>query len=638
MASRDLSHRLYPELKGGRGRARGANCRRGREGVVYTPDGIARFLVERTVGGTLAERRERLRALHGGGGSASECAFWRAWVAELRGLEVLDPACGTGALLLAAFERLAAEYRQALGRLQALGEAVDLDVGGEILAGNLYGVDRDAEAVETTRLSLWLKAGRPEQGRQRLEAAIRVGDSLVDDGRFSDRPFDWGHAFPEVLAGGGFDVVIGNPPYVRMELIKPLKPYLERHYAVAGDRTDLYAYFFERGLRLTKPGGRLGYISSSTFFRTRSGERLRAFLAEQAEIEAVVDFGDRRVFPGISTYPAILTLRKGRRRDAGRDDGVLHFLQAGDTLPGDLGAHFAARARPMRRGRLGAGAWQFEDEALARLRDKIASGRQKLGEACGAPLYGIKTGCNDAFIVDGATRDRLVAEDPRSAELLRPLLRGENVKRWGVEPQGLHLIDTPRGAVDIEAYPAVRDWLLGFKPRLEARATRQAWFELQQAQRAYRPHFLAGGVAFPDLSQGPKFAPLPDGLLVDCTVFFLSAGPELLAFLNSRLAWFVLFALSNPLRGGMWRLRLKAQYVAQLPLPEPGAQDRALLAALAETCSARAARRCGDHAEARALDAETRRAEREIDAIVYRLFDLDAGEIALLETSIAGQY
>jgi hypothetical protein len=651
-----LLERSAGDLEPMRGAARGEApprlTRRKREGVVYTPDGIARFLVERTVGRTLAERRARLMATHaragapaGSGeailwreGAVSERAVWRGYLAVLRELKVLDPACGSGAFLLAAFELLAGEQRRAVARLQALGEAAEPDTGGGLLARNLCGVDRSGEAVEIARLSLWLAAGSSRCGPEGLAATIRVGDSLVDDGRFTDRPFDWERAFPEVLAGGGFDVIVGNPPYVRMELIKRLKPYLARHYAVAGDRTDLYGYFFERGLKLLKAGGRLGYISSSTFFRTGSGARLRAFLAREARIEEVVDFGDLAVFPGIATYPAILTLRKGERPDGGGDDGTLRYLRMGGRMPGDLSADFARHARAMPRARLGAGAWAFEGEALARLREKIVRGRRTLGEAYGAPLYGIKTGCNEAFMVDRATREKLVARDPRSVELLRPLVRGGNVGRWGIEPEGLHLIDTPKGRLDIEAYPAVRDWLAPFRPRLEARATRQAWFELQQAQLAYRADFLRGGIAFPDFSQGPKFAPLPAGLLVDCTVFFLAAGAELLAFLNSRLAWFVLFGLSNPLRGGMWRLRLKAQYVAQLPLPEPGERDRALLAGLAQTCAAKAAGRRGDRPGLRAVDAEIEKAEREIDAAVYRLFDLDAREIALLEVSIAGQY
>jgi len=118
------------------------------------------------------------------------------------------------------------------------------------------------------RLALWLKTARNKHRLQNLEATIKAGNSLIDDAKFTDHPFDWRAAFPEVFAEGGFDIVIGNPPYVRMELIKPIKPYLEKKYVVADDRTDLYAYFFERGVGLLKEGGRLGYISSSTFFRT----------------------------------------------------------------------------------------------------------------------------------------------------------------------------------------------------------------------------------------------------------------------------------------------------------------------------------------------------------------------------------
>lgn len=259
-----------------------------------------------------------------------------------------------------------------------------------------------------------------------------------------------------------------------MELIKPVKPYLEKNYVVAADRTDLYAFFFERGVGVLKDGGRLGYISSSTFFRTGSGENLRKFLGDRVAVEAVVDFGDLQIFEGVTTYPAILTLRKGEPHDGGR----MSFLKV-DALPKDLEAEFVARSHAMPRARLGAGSWQFEDEPLAKLRDKIVKGRKTLGEVYGAPLYGIKTGLNRAFVIGTETRDQMVAQDKKSAKLLKPFLRGEDVKRWRVEPEGLFLINTPRGKVDIDAYPAIRAWLLPFKPELEQRATKQEWFELQ---------------------------------------------------------------------------------------------------------------------------------------------------------------
>jgi type I restriction-modification system DNA methylase subunit len=175
-----------------------------------------------------------------------------------------------------------------------------------------------------------------------------------------------------VFSQGGFDVVIGNPPYVRMELIKPFKPYLEKHYVVADDRTDLYAYFYERGVSVLKTGGRLGYISSSTFFRTGSGENLRKFLGDDVAIEAVIDFGDLQLFEGVTTYPAIITLRKGNAAA----EGGLRFLKVGKELPKDLDAEFIAKAIAMPRARLGSGSWQLEDDKLARLRDKIVNGKK----------------------------------------------------------------------------------------------------------------------------------------------------------------------------------------------------------------------------------------------------------------------
>jgi type I restriction-modification system DNA methylase subunit len=134
--------------------------------------------------------------------------------------------------------------------LASLGEAVDFDPFDEIVTKNLYGVDINAESVEITRLALWLKTARNKHRLQNLESTIKIGDSLIDDKEWTERPFDWRTAFPDVFARGGFDVVIGNPPYVRMELIKPFKPYLEKNYTVATNRTDLYAYFFEQAVRI----------------------------------------------------------------------------------------------------------------------------------------------------------------------------------------------------------------------------------------------------------------------------------------------------------------------------------------------------------------------------------------------------
>lgn len=688
-----------------RGEALPKVTKRKREGVVYTPDIVTRFLVHRTIDLTLAERRAAIFASHGKtlpdngdpifteSEQDIERAVWRDYVASLRELRVVDPACGSGAFLVAAFDLLAREYRSVLERLQALGDKFDFDAFDEIVTKNLYGVDLNSESVEITRLALWLKTARSRHRLQNLENTVKVGNSLIAEAKFTDRAFDWRAEFLDVFAKGGFDVVIGNPPYVRMELIKPVKPYLEEHYVVAADRADLYAYFFESGVKLLKEGGRLGFISSSTFFRTGSGENLRKFLGDHAAVETVVDFGDLQIFEGVTTYPAILTLRKGESGDR----GMLSFLKV-ETLPNDLDAEFTASAQYMPRTRLGAGSWQFEDEPLARLRDKITKGKKTLGEVYGVPLRGIVTGLNDAFVIDTATRDRLVAQDPKSAELLKPFLRGENIKRWRIEPEGLFLINIPKGKIDIEAYPAIRDWLLPFKRELENRATKQEWFELQQAQLAYQPHFLMPKIIYGHFAQQRIFAFDNEKFFSNDKSYFIpNATPDLLSLLNSQLIWSFITSISPAVRGGFHEMRV--QYLEKAPIPKIRSVDRRRLSELGQDCTAIAKRRrdiqsavrhrildlarreqtklsrkldgwwnldfvafraevkrafrteipvqeraewetylAAQSAEVRRFDAEIEKAEREIDAIVYRLFDLTPDEITLLEASTAAQY
>ena len=233
----------------------------------------------------------------------------------------------------------------------------------------------------------------------------------------------------------------------------------------------------------------------------------------------------------------------------------------------DLGAVFTEKSRPMPRTRLGSSSWQLEDEPLAKLRDKVVIGRKTLDEVYGAPLYGIKTGLNEAFIIDTPTCDQLVAQDEKSVELLKPFLKGEEIKRWRVELlEGLFLINTPKGKVNIDEYPSVRDWLLPFKADLEKRATKQDWWELQQAQLAYQSKFEGSKIVYLDIANGSPFALDPNGALIDCTVFAIAGADEwLLPYLNSRVVWLQLIGETPIARGGY--IRLKQQYISRIVLP-----------------------------------------------------------------------
>ncbi|PKQ03729.1 MAG: type I restriction endonuclease subunit M, partial [Alphaproteobacteria bacterium HGW-Alphaproteobacteria-12] len=314
-------------------KASGTTGRRKRDGVVYTPDYIARFIVAETLGAHLDEIFAGILRAHAKAGTdlsdyekikwrrkSAQLEAWQAYRDRLKTLRIVDPACGSGVFLIMAFDFLKAELirvnekiKELVPKVEHYGDLLDYLPDSEILTNNLFGVDVNDESIEIAKLSLWIKTARRGKVLDSLDANLRVGDSLIEDSNFAylDHAFTWADAFPEVFAEGGFDVVLGNPPYVRMELLKALKPYLEARYEVVSDRADLYCYFYERGLRLLKPGGRLGFISSNTFFKTGSGRPLREYLLREATVESVVDFGDLQVFAGVTTYPAILTMKRG---------------------------------------------------------------------------------------------------------------------------------------------------------------------------------------------------------------------------------------------------------------------------------------------------------------------------------------
>lgn len=584
----------------------GTSGRRKRDGIVYTPDYIARFIVEKTLGAhvdelfwtsmaafsTGAEERDYDLLKFGprrGQGKAleMEAQAWFAYLNKLKRVRVVDPACGSGVFLVAAFDFLRAEYERAYKKVLALagstatsGKAEDVD--REILSQNLYGVDVNEESVEITKLSLWLKTARKGKKLDSLDHTIRVGDSLIEDSNFAylKHGFEWKTAFPEIFTGAvdeGFDVVLGNPPYVRMELIKEMKPYLENRFEVVSDRADLYCYFYERGLRLLKPSGRLGYISSSTFFKTGSGEPLRNYLLKEAQIETVTDFGDLQIFEGVTTYPAVLTMR----RRAAAPDHAINFWKL-QTLPeGNFSTAFGVAAQLFPQAKLGAGSWELENPALRALREKIIDGKKTLKDVYGSPQRGIVTGLNEAFIVDRATRDRLVRDDPKSEELLKPFLEGKDLKRWAAEPRDLSIIYIPKNAVDIEKYPAIKAHLLPFKERLEARATKQEWFELQQAQAAYIPALSSMKISYPHFLPQPSFLFETAGAYSNDKTYFIPTKDEhLVSYLNSNSAWFWLSGQAPAVRGGFHEMRV--QYLETLPLPNWGDDTKQRLAELAQ--------------------------------------------------------
>ncbi len=431
----------------------------------------------------------------------------------------------------------------------------------------------------------------------------------------------------------GFDIVIANPPYVRHERVAPatLATLRAAYPEVQHGMADLYTYFYARALQLLHTNGTLAFITSNKFFRAGYGDRLRTTLTTQTHARTIIDFGDAPVFDA-AAYPCIvitgqgvpapdhafrgLTVTRTQIHDQKDLDHLRQVVQEfGQTLAQAEGVRPPASSP--------------ETEALVA---KLMQRGTPLGEFVqGKIYYGIKTGLNGAFVIDQATRDRLVAEDPASAEVIKPFLRGRDIGRYAVHSEGKWLIFTRQGT-DIERYPAIKAHLMQWHEKLEPeprgwvsppewlgrkRGTYK-WFEIQDSVDYY-PVFEQPKIVWPNLCLESKFSYAEDVMYVCAPANILAAANKsLLAILNSSLIWYVLRQIAIE-RGGTY-IEAKPIYVSQLPIVEPTSADRARLEELVEALQAIG----GQGSDAAAM-------EREVDAIVYRTYGLTTDEIAEIE-------
>jgi len=328
--------------------------------------------------------------------------FWEAWQDELTTIRLLDPACGSGAFLIQAFDQLHATYQRSNDRLAELrGQRTLFDLDKRILENNLYGVDLNEEAIEICRLSLWIKTAQRGKALTSLDHPIRVGNSVIADATVHPKALNWQEAFPEVFRQGGFDVVIGNPPYVRQEWLSEYKPYLESAYKAYHGMADLYVYFYELGLRLLKPGGLLSFIVTNKWMKSGYGEPLRRHFSEAAWIESVVDFGHaKQIFEDADVFPSIIVARKPTSSPK-PTTARLCTIPREQLRIEDLSRQIETEGVELPLEQLGADTWQLEPGGVTKLMAKIDSVGQSLESLINRkPIYGLKTSCNEAFFVD----------------------------------------------------------------------------------------------------------------------------------------------------------------------------------------------------------------------------------------------
>jgi len=297
--------------------------KRKKDGVFYTPKYITKYIVENTIGKLCNEKKielqlneedyttDKKRQKKTLQGLIDKLQLYRNWLLQLT---ICDPACGSGAFLNQALDFLIEEHKY-IDELQAklFGDTFILsDVENSILENNLFGVDLNEESVEIAKLSLWLRTAQPNRKLNDLSGNIKCGNSLIDDPEIAgEKAFNWQQAFPQVFARGGFDVIIGNPPYVLCQPSNTNEIILDyyKKFEVASYKIDLFHLFFEKSIFILNKKGLLGFITPNTYLMNKYIQKLRKFILENTTIAIIVNYEDS-VFVDAGVDVATIVLNK----------------------------------------------------------------------------------------------------------------------------------------------------------------------------------------------------------------------------------------------------------------------------------------------------------------------------------------
>jgi hypothetical protein len=646
-------------------------------GVYYTPRYIVDYIVEQTVGKLLDEIA-----------AEKETEGVKAFASRTEKLRLLDPACGSGSFLIRAFERVCEHWQKRLtAALPAMERKAEraawqekhrslcwvdtesndvhltVDLKRRILTQNIYGVDLDSAAVEVTQLSLYLKMleneNRTTLERERelfaeavallppLQDNIKCGNSLIasdfsmiPEDLVRVRAFDWPVQFAPILTAGGFDAVIGNPPYIRIQgFPEDQVTYFVNNYRAATGNYDIYVNFVERGLNLLSKSGRLGMILPNKFFRTDYGLGLRKTLSEQSAVAGIVDFGAEQVFEA-TTYTCLLFLSRS-------GSGSFNFAMSKADEQNVKSLAFDQRAS----GSLTSDAWTFADERQTRLLEKLNARSVRLLDLPADMSRGSSSGDDEVFIVEANGHGL-------EKEVLRTPLFASDFNRYCFQPEDKWRIIFPyaaekdrfrlmKSAELQKRFPKAFAHLQQNTGRLKERKQFKEWFgysaprnlELHDRAQIAVPLLADGGLfaLIPKVSRG-KMCPMASGGFTITLGESRELKPEfVLGILNSKLSFWFLRQISNVFRGG-W-ITCTKQYFGELPIvrldlkkPADKARHDKLVVLVDKMLALMPKLRAAtSESEKATLQNAVTATDQQIDQLVYEFYGLTPEEIQLVE-------
>lgn len=627
--------------------------KRKEHGIYYTPTFIVKYIVKNTIGKMLEEMP----------------------LNKAMNIRILDPACGSGSFLVEALDVMDSYLETQRKQKSKVGQMeFDFFRKVEILSRNIYGVDLDPQAVEICQLNLLLRTLKQRAILPNLTENIKCGNSLISGEpleliKYFDKPeekrcINWDEEFSGIMKNGGFDVIIGNPPYVRIQTLpKDEVRYFSEQYQSAVSNYDIYVLFVERGLRLLREGGILGLILPKKFFTASYGEGLRSVISKYNALAEIVDFGHEQVFDGATTYTCLLFLRKSKNKTF-RYETVKDFEKAKFSKNLDKDSiEWVTVESKMASDKT----WFFAGGTGASVIEKL-EGLPKLETIAANIFVGLQTSADSVYILDYIkTSDKnlclyskaLKQEVILEPALLKPVISGVDVKRYN-HPAMRQYILFPYQIVNAKAQlieesdmetlaPKTYEYLKANEKLLKDREGRKfndtEWYRFGRTQnigiqgqvKICVPRLVSRIQAIFD-EKGEFYL---DN--VDVGGLTLKEGTRdnylyILALLNSRLLTYYLTKISTPFRGGFYSCN--KQYLSQLPiklldLSNPVKKSRHdEIASLADMMLKinRELQKTNENTDKwYSLKKEIEQTDRMIDERVYALYGLEEKEIAVIE-------